>query len=261
MINKHSLEAQVFSRRVIIVGFLQGLLLTILGARLAYLQIFQGRRYKTLSDNNRINIRLIKPSRGHILDRFGVPLAVNEQNFRIILIPEQTENVKQSLLNLREHIDVSDGTIKRVIKQSKKLAKFETIEVLDNLTWEQVATIEVNLPDLPGLSIDIGENRSYPYGESTAHMIGYVGAPSKEEVAQNKALALPGLKVGKTALERTTEEILRGEAGAAEVEVNATGREIRELRKTPSTKGGQVVLTVDGEYQRFVQNRLEIGRA
>jgi len=256
MMNKNSLEAQVFSRRVIIVGFLQGLLLTILGARLAYLQIFQGRRYKMLSDNNRINIRLIKPSRGHILDRFGVPLAVNEQNFRIILIPEQTKSIQQSLINLREFIEIDDYTIQRVIKQAGKLAKFETIEVRDNLTWEEVAKVEVNLPDLPGLSIDIGENRSYPYGEATAHMIGYVGAPSKEEVAENRALALPGLKVGKTALEKTMEENLRGEAGAAEMEVNAVGREIRELRKTPGKKGKQVVLTIDGEFQRFVQNRL-----
>lgn len=256
MMDMYSNEQQVFSRRVIMVGVLQGLMILILGARLAWLQIVQGRRYKMLSDKNRINIKLLKPSRGHIVDRFGVPLAVNEQNYRVILVPEQAKDVQAALQKLQSYIDVDQRAIDRVIKESKKMAKFSALEVRDNLSWDEVARVEVHLPDLPGLSIDIGESRSYPYGEATAHLIGYVGSASKDDVEKDRSLSLPGLRVGKTGIEKTLDKDLRGEAGAVEVEVDVMGREIRELKKTSGKKGGRVILTIDGEFQRFVQNRL-----
>jgi len=246
----------VFTRRAFVIGGLQGAVLGVLGTRLAWLQVAQGSRYKTLSEKNRINLKVLAPERGQIVDRYGVPLAVNAQNFRALIIPEQADNIEASLRSLQKTIDVSEDDIERVLKQSKKTARFVPIEIRDELTWEEVAKVEVNIPDLPGLNIDIGERRSYPYGEATAHLIGYVAAVDKSEVGNDPLLSLPGFKIGKTGIEKRFDLDMRGEAGRADVEVNVVGREVRELRKTESQHGKRVVLTIDGELQRFTQNRL-----
>lgn len=254
--NKTHEQAKVFTRRAFVIGGLQGALLGVLGGRLAWLQVSQGGRYKTLSDKNRINMKILAPTRGQIVDRFGVPLAVNVQNFRALVVPEQAENIEQSLRALQKTIDISEDDIKRVLKQAKKTAKYLPIEIRDDLSWEDVARIEVNLPDLPGLSTDVGERRSYPFGEATAHLVGYVGAVSKSDIGEDPVLSLPGFKIGKTGIEKRFDKEMRGEAGRAEMEVNVIGREVRELKKNKSRTGKRVTLTIDGELQRFTQERL-----
>ncbi len=245
-----------FSRRAFFVGGLQLLGLSILGARLAWLQVAQGKRYKTLSDKNRINIRMLAPSRGEIVDRFGVPLAINEQNYRVLIIPEKTDGLKKSLSMLQGLISVDDDVIKRVIKDASVTAKFLPLIVKEDLTWSEVAQIEVNLPDLPGLFIDTGEVRSYPYKDATAHVIGYVRAVSPKDMTDDPVLKLPGFKIGKTGIEKVYDMDIRGKAGAAEVEVNVVGREVRELKRKNASSGGRVTLTIDGEMQRFTQEVL-----
>lgn len=250
-----------FTRRALFIGAMQGALLSLMVARLGWLQLSEGQRYKTLADKNRINIKLLPPSRGLILDRQGQPLAVNTQNFRAILIPEQTEDMKASLKRLKGLIALTDKEIEGTIERASKSAKFLKVEIKDNLTWEEVATIEVNLPDLPGISIDVGEVRDYPDGLPMAHLIGYVGAFSKGVVDEDPLLTLPGFKVGKTALEKTYDSALRGLAGASEVEVNVLGREVRELRNKPAVKGKALVLTVDSTLQNFTQARIAMERS
>jgi penicillin-binding protein 2 len=261
--NKDAQSTKTFTRRAFFIGAMQGSFLVLLGGRLAWLQISQGARYRTLSDKNRINIKMIAPSRGQIVDRFGVPLAVNNQNFRVLVVPEQTDDLEKSLRTLKNFIPLDEKRIQNVIKQAKATAKFVPLEVQDDLTWEQVATIEVNLPDLPGLSIDVGDIRSYPFSEATAHIIGYVGLPDKAAVAASPdpLLKLPGFKVGKSGIEKKYDADMRGKAGAAEVEVNVVGREVRELSRQPSETGNRVILALDGEMQRFTQARLQIERS
>jgi penicillin-binding protein 2 len=257
-ISKESDKSVVFTRRAVVVGAFQtGILLT-LGARLAWLQIAEGQRYKTLSEQNRINLKMLIPSRGQIVDRFGVPLALNTQDFRIMLVPEQAQHVERSFRTLQRYIDIDEHTIQSVLKQAKRTAKFVPLEVKDGLTWEEVSKIEVNLPDLPGLSIDEGEVRNYPYGDATSHLIGYVGAVNKNEMdaEDNPILRQPGFKIGKTGIEKQYDEQMRGRAGASEVEVNVVGREIRELKRKQSTAGERLTLSIDAELQRFVQARL-----
>ncbi|MCK5284482.1 MAG: penicillin-binding protein 2 [Alphaproteobacteria bacterium] len=255
MINEGK-SAKVFSRRAFIIGALQAGTLCILGSRLAWLQISQGSRYKTLSDKNRINIKVIAPSRGHIVDRFGVPLAVNNQNFRVLVIPEQVKDLKTSLKILQTYISIDEECIEHVLEMAGKVSKFVPIEVKDELTWEEVAKIEVHLPELPGLFIDIGEVRSYPYNDSTAHIVGYVGFPTKIDLTDDPVLKLPGFKLGKTGIEKKFDVDLRGIAGIAEIEVNVIGREIRELKRKDARSGKRIALTIDGELQRFAQQRL-----
>ncbi|MEM6781873.1 MAG: penicillin-binding protein 2 [Pseudomonadota bacterium] len=259
MIEKDNERAKQFSRRAFVLGALQGGILCVLAGRLAWLQIAEGNRYKTLAENNRINIKMLAPSRGEIVDRFGVPLAVNKQNFRVLVTPEQTGDLKKALKKLHQIVELQEDTVERLLKQAKKSAAFVPLEIKDNLDWDQVAKIEVNLPDLPGLSIDVGEIRSYPFADSTAHMIGYVGAVNKKELAdeENKpVLKLPGFRIGKTGIEKALDKDLRGSAGNVEMEVNVLGREVRELKRDNGTIGSRVVLSIDAELQRYTQERL-----
>ncbi len=247
-----------FSRRAFFIGGLQLFGLTILGVRLAWLQIVQGGRYKTLSDKNRINIRMLAPSRGDIVDRFGVPLAVNTQNYRVLIIPEQVDDLEGALRALQKIIHIEENDVRRVIKNSSRSAKFIPLKIKEDLTWEEVAKIEVNLPDLPGLSIDVGDIRTYPYRGATAHIVGYVRAVSQKDLANNNdpILKLPDFKIGKTGIEKIYDLDLRGKAGALEVEVNVIGREVRELKRKDALAGNRITLTIDGELQRFTQDIL-----
>ncbi|MCB9982456.1 MAG: penicillin-binding protein 2 [Rhodospirillales bacterium] len=253
---KNQDQVRVFTRRAFVIAGVQGALLGVLGGRLAWLQISQGARYKTLSDKNRINLKVLAPERGEIVDRFGVPLAVNAQNFRALIIPEQATDIEETLRRLQKMIELSEDDIQAVLKEAQKTAKFVPIEITDDLAWEDVAKIEVNLPDLPGLSTDAGKRRTYPFKEATAHLVGYVGAVSKNDIGDDPVLSLPGFKIGKTGIEKRFDLEMRGQAGRSEVEVNVVGREVRELKKRQSHHGRRVTLTIDGELQRFAQNRL-----
>ena len=159
--HRDDLSEKVFPRRAIVIGGLQVFGLCILGARLAWLQVAQGKRYKMLSDKNRINIKMVAPLRGQIVDRFGVPLAVNVQNYRVLIIREQAEDIEQALRLLQKTIYIDEGDIKRVMKEAARTAKFIPLPVKEGLDWEEVARVEVRLPDLPGVLIDTGYVRSY----------------------------------------------------------------------------------------------------
>lgn len=248
---------KIFSRRAFFIGGLQLIGIMVLGGRLAWLQIAQKNRYKTLSDKNRISIKILAPSRGQILDRFGVPLAINTQNYQALIIPEQANDIEKSLVELSKIIELDQPQIDEILKKAKTSAKFIPIKVKESLTWQDVAKIEVNLPDLPGISINRGQIRTYPYRDSTAHIIGYVRSPSEDDLKQeDPVLRLPDFKIGKTGIERVFDTILRGEAGASEVEVNVFGREVRELKRKPPKLGERITLTIDGELQRFAQEAL-----
>ena len=186
---------------------------------------------------------------------------MNNQNFRVLVIPEQTGDLKKSLKELQKQINLDDERIESVIEKAKKSAGFVPLEIKDELTWEEVAKVEVRLPDLPGLSIDVGEVRSYPYKDSTAHIVGYVGLPVKEDMTGEMVFRLPGFKIGKTGIEKRFDKDLRGQAGTAEVEVNVVGREVRELKRNKASTGRRVTLTIDGELQRFAQQRLSKERS
>ena len=259
MLDKDQDRAERFSRRAFVIGAVQGALLCVMGGRLAWLQVAEGGKYKTLAENNRINMKLVAPARGEIMDRFGVPLALNNPNYRVMIVREQAGNIEEALEKLSDVITLDRRTLDRVIQQSRQTASFVPLEIKDKLEWEEVAAIEVNLTDLPGVSTDVGEIRTYPFAEATAHLIGYVGAASKADIDAQEPdplLRQPGFKIGKAGLEKTFEKDLRGKAGRAEVEVNVVGREIRKLAHQPSTPGNRLVLSIDAELQRTAQNLL-----
>jgi penicillin-binding protein 2 len=250
-----------FSRRAFIIGAGQGLFLTLLGGRLAWLQIKDGDKYKTLAESNRINSRMIVPSRGLIVDRYGVPLAVNEQDFQVQIIPAQIDNIKTTIVELKKFITIDERDIQKLLKEYQRGSRYLPQQIRNNLTWDEVAVVELNTPNLPGVFVEAGERRSYPFRESAAHVLGYVGKVSETEMTDDVLLRQPGFAIGKNGLEKGFESDLRGTAGQIQMEVNVHGREVRELGRTPSIAGKRLTLSLDAELQRLVQERLALEKS
>lgn len=249
------------SRRAFVVGGAAGFVYLTLAGRLAWLQVVDGQRYATLAEDNRINARILMPLRGQIIDRFGVPIADNTRNYRAVITPEQAKPIEMVLKNLQQKLGLRDSEIDSLLKESKKSKSFTPIIVRDFLNWDQVATIEVSLPDLPGVSIDEGYARLYPFGEATAHVVGYVAAPSKDEAGKDPLLKMPGYRIGKTGMEKALDDDLRGRAGDQQVEVNVVGREVRELGHRDAIPGQRLTLSLDAELQQQLHARLSKERS
>ena len=246
---------KLFTRRALIFGGLQLGLFGTLAGRLYQLQVIESDLYRMQADDNRINYQLLQPPRGRIVDRFGEVLAVNRQTYRLLLVPEQTPSVELTLGALENLISLSVDEKARILKESERQRSFVPITVRDNLTWAEVSRIEVNIPNLPGAMIDVGESRYYPYGPVTAHLVGYVGRVSERELTGDPLLALPQFRIGKNGVEKFHDLDLRGEAGSRQVEVNAYGRVIRELARKDGTPGNDYMLTVDIGIQQFAASR------
>jgi len=252
-------RGKLFSRRAMIVGGAQALVFAGLAGRMYYLQVSQAERYQVLADDNRISLRLLPPLRGRILDRKGVPLAINIQNYTIELIPEEAGDVAWMLDRLEDVVEVSDGDRKRVLKEARRRRAFVPLKVRENLSWEEVSQVEVNTPDLPGVSIKQGQTRFYPYGPAAAHVLGYVAAVSEREQTGDPLLQHPGFRIGKNGIEGQYDQALRGAAGNVAVEVNALGRQVQELedRKKEARAGADMKLTLDMGVQEFTLKRLK----
>ncbi|MFP5517000.1 MAG: penicillin-binding protein 2, partial [Alphaproteobacteria bacterium] len=257
-IDRDTDRSRLLARRALVLGGIKLAGLSALVGRLYYLQVVESARYTMLAEENRISLRLIAPSRGNIVDRFGVPLAVNQQNYRVVVVSERTHNIQETLDKISRIVPLTDGDRRRVLRELHRKRRFVPVTVRENLTWEQVATLETNTPDLPGVSIEVGELRHYPQAEATAHILGYVGAVSEAELSGNSdpVLSLPGFRIGKAGIEKFHEKVLRGTAGTSQLEVNAVGRVIRELSRDEGQSGREIQLTIDMTLQRFVQERL-----
>lgn len=246
----------VFTRRALIIGGVQIAALGALAAKLYQVQVVEGARYATMSDSNRISARLIAPPRGRLLDRNGAVVGGNRLNWRALLVAEQTGDVGATLDNLARIVPLSDSERARIERELRRHRRFVPIMVREFLTWEDMARIEVAAPDLPGILVDVGTTRQYPYGATLAHVVGYVAPPNEADVADDPMLGLPGIRVGRAGMERVHDQLLRGRAGAVQLEVNAVGRVIRELDRQEGTQGQDVGLTIDLELQKMVLDRL-----
>ena len=252
-INRDMERRKEFTRRALILGAGKVFIFGVLASRLAYLQVIEQKKFQMLSDKNRISLRLLPAQRGEIMDRFGVPLAINRQDFRAFLVPEQSNNVEDVIARLSRLIPISEDEKKEILFGIGKHRPFMPILVKENLTWDDMAKVELNLPDLAGVSMAEGQIRSYPLGAATAHIIGYVGRVSKVELTNDPVMSIPGFRIGKTGVEKKYDTVLQGEVGRIQAEVNVVGREIRELTRTESKKGYRLTLTLDAGLQMQCQ--------
>ncbi len=260
--NEELRRSRSLTRRALILGGLQLGLFGVLGARLYQLQVVQKDRFTLLAEENRVNMRLLAPPRGRIVDRFGEDLAINRRNYKVMLVREQAQNLEQSLEEtldfLQTIVPLEEKDRERLARDLHRTRAFIPVMVSENLSWDQVSQIEVNAPDLPGISIDVGETRIYPLRESMAHIVGYVGPVSEKELkaSTDPLLQLPDLRIGKSGIEKNYDQALRGRAGTLEYEVNAYGRTIRDLARQDGEPGKDLVLTVDTRLQRYAHERL-----
>ncbi|MDP6709300.1 MAG: penicillin-binding protein 2 [Alphaproteobacteria bacterium] len=247
---------KTFTRRTAMLAAGKLSLLGLLMGRMYYLQVVESNQYQILAEENRINLRLLAPPRGRILDRFGVEVARNQQNFRVSLTPEATESVAETLRRLADLLEITEAQVARVLRDVERQRRFMPVTVAENLTWHEFARVNVHLPDLPGVQTDVGRTRQYPFRDRLAHVVGYVAAVAERELTGDPLLELPDFRIGKNGIERAHDLLLRGSAGDSRVEVNAYGRVIRELKRREGQPGQDVALSIDTGLQDFVYRRL-----
>jgi penicillin-binding protein 2 len=252
--SKETDKQRVFSRRALIFGGAMGAGFCALTGRLYYLQFMNGQKYATLSENNRIKLQLVAPARGNILDRNGVAMASSDTNYRLFLDYSTLtkETFKKTLENLQKTIKITESKLKALEKlKLSTAARSELIK--ENLTWEEVATLELHSMDLSGTTIDLGQVRYYPFTDEAAHLIGYMGAINDDDLSADDPplMRLPDFKIGKNGVEKLLENDLRGEAGVRQLEVNVHGMPVREIGKTESIAGENTSLTIDSRLQHY----------
>ena len=227
----------------------------VLATRLYYLQVIRAQDYKSLSENNRFNYKITLPSRGIIRDRFGDEIAINKQNYRVLIVPEQVKNLNETLDQISTIIDLSDSQKKRIIQDTKRHASFVPIVVDGFLSWKEFSRINLRLPDLPGVVPDVGEKRFYPSGNEFSHILGFVGRAGPKDIEDDNdpMLLQPTFYVGKTGVEAAVDKPLRGSSGELKVEVNARGRIVREFPDpdTRAKSGSDTWLTIDKDMQAY----------
>ena len=247
-----------FDRRSVVMGAIGGGIGTLLAGRHAYLAIAENEKYTLQAESNRVNMTLIPPRRGWVLDRNGAPLASNRADFRVDLIPDRIEDVERTVTLLGDVLALDEVRLRDLRDDIAKSRGFQPIEVAAGLTYEQFAALSVRLPELPGVLPQRGYSRFYPTGPSVGHLIGYVGPANAEEYKEEpiELLLTPGFKLGKDGVEKQFEERLRGVPGARRVEVTARGRIVRDLQTRDDIQGQPVQLTIDGPLQDYAARRI-----
>lgn len=249
-------RANVFTRRALLLMGGQVAVLGGLAARLYQVQVVEGSRYATMAAANRVSSRAIAPPRGRILDRFGTTAAGNKLNWRAVLVAEQAPDVEATLDRFAKVVTLEDRDRARILREVRRHRRFIPVLVRDFLDWDEMARIEVSAPELPGIMIDVGTTRRYPFSDKLAHVVGYVAPPNEEDIDDDPQLALPGIRVGRAGVEKQHDVDLRGHAGEIQLEVNAYGRVIRELDREEGVQGEEVVLTLDTALQQSVLGHL-----
>jgi len=253
-------ESARISRRGLLLLSSQLVVAGALGWRMRQLQVEQADHFRLLAEENRINMRLIAPARAEIFDRQGRPLAINQQNYRVVMIREQTDAPEEALDQLGRLIEISPRQRERILQKMARTSSFVPILVAEHLSWDDFARINVNAPALPGVLPEVGLSRQYPSGKETAHVVGYVGRVTQKELEDEEnrdpILKVPEFQIGKRGIERGAELDLRGAAGTRRIEVNAVGRVIRELDNQSGQTGTDMHLTLDLDLQTHALNRL-----
>ena len=253
-------SARRISRRAAILGGGMIAFMGVLAGRMRYMQLDQGDAFRLLAEENRVNLRLIPPTRGLIFDRNGRTLAENAQNYRIVVVREETDDLDATFTKLRGLVPLSDEQVERAIRDIERRSPFVPVTVADQLRWEDVAEVAVNAPALPGVTPEVGLTRYYPLREDFAHVVGYVGPVSDYDLSKledpDPVLQIPEFQIGKVGVEKKLEPLLRGTAGTKRIEVNAVGRVMRELDRQEGAQGADIQLTVDAGLQNFAQLRM-----
>ncbi|TAN76990.1 MAG: penicillin-binding protein 2 [Gallionella sp.] len=257
-LKNHQQEIFYFRLRLAIsVGFVMVLFGALL-VRFIYLQVVRHDYYQTLAESNRISVVPIVPNRGLILDRNGVVLAHNYSGYTLEITPNKTKDMEATIDELSTLIEIAPRDRKRFKKLLAERRNFETLMIRSRLTDEEVARFAAQQYRFPGVEIKARLFRDYPFGEKTAHLIGYIGRINQTDVEQLEENDLAANYrgsdyIGKTGLEQSYESELHGTTGVEQVEVDSGGRAVRMLSRTPPISGNTLVLGIDAKLQEIAE--------
>jgi len=247
------------NRRVFIMSLAKVVVLTGIITRLFSLQINENKKYLTLSDKNRLREWRLPPVRGEFQDYFGNTIAGNLKVYQLHVVPEQVENFKYLMVRLRDILQLSNKQFAKIIKKKESQKSWETLIISENLTWDQFSKVNFYLHELVGAEPVLSVARSYPFKSTFTHVLGYVSQASEKDLLNNEVIKknhVPGLRVGKTGLEKTFENQLLGTNTIQRYEVNAYGKRINQLDHKEGKKGNNIKLTLDLEIQKFLNKIL-----
>ncbi len=251
-------QAFSFSRRSFFLTSAQLGIGAVLAARMGWLSIAQHEKYTLKSESNRVNLTLIPPRRGWIVDRNGLPLALNRTAFRVDIIPDRLTDKDKTISELQKILQLPPEEVIRIEEELGKAAGFQPVVVAENIDWDHFAAVSVRAPSMPGVAPAQSFTRYYPEGAGVGHLLGYVGAATAEEYEASKdpILVTPGFKVGKSGLEKALDSFMRGKPGAKRTEVTAHGKLVRDLASKSDVAGLTVKLSVDAGLQAYAARRM-----
>ena len=250
---------KLLSRRTFLLGLGKGVLFSSIFFRLAYLQLFKSDQYKVLAEKNRISLRLITPLRGNILDRNDNILALNKNSYNVLIEGNKSRSeIEKTIQKISRIIYLNDTDINKIYNTFSTKKKSDLpIVIKKNLKWNELSSLNVNLINLPNVFIEKGIRREYPFENIAAHVIGYMSDPVKSDIKTNPILQMMKTDIGRSGIEQSYEKELRGFPGTKHLEVNAFGREIREMSKEESVSGNDIKLTIDIKLQKYASSLLK----
>jgi len=258
--NFNARKFQTVNRRMFIIGTAKVVIFTGIIARLFSLQISDNKKYLTLSDKNRLREWRLPPIRGEFVDYFGNTVASSLKVYQLHVIPEDVDNFRYLMLRLKDILGLTNSELKKIIKKNKNQKPWETLVISENLTWEQFVKVNYFLHDLIGVKPVLSISRNYPFDDNYTHILGYVSQANKDDISRSQKIKdnyVPGLKVGKTGLEKSLEEELIGINGVERYEVNAFGKRIKQINHKEGEQGKKIRLTVDTEIQKLSNELLK----
>ena len=247
------------NRRIFILSVAKGIVFAGILTKLFSLQISENKKYLTLSDKNRLREWRLPPVRGEFEDYFGKIIAGNIKAYQLHVVPEQVEDFKYLMVRLKTILPLSDNKFSKIIKRKNQQKPWETLIISENLSWDQFSKVNFYLHELSGAKPVLSVARSYPYKENYTHVLGYVAQASQRDLVNNviiKNKHVPGLRVGKSGLEKKFENDLIGTNSVQRYEVNAYGKRINQVDFKEGQKGKKIRLTVDTEIQKFCNELL-----
>ena len=251
------LEFLIYRERAILASILVAGAFLVLMMRLYDLQITNNLHYETLSNDNRVRVFPVPPTRGLILDRNGEILADNTPNYQLVITPSQVEDMSKLLDQISQLVEIEEHELKRFHKTIKRKQSFQQTPLVFNLTDEEVARFAVNQHRFSGVEIAANSTRYYPQKQTFAHALGYVGRINEKELTKLDKQAYEGTShVGKLGIEKKYEDLLHGEVGYKHVEINAQGRSLRVLKTQPSSPGEDIQLSLIAKLQEVAQDAL-----
>ena len=253
-------KSQIINRRMFIIGAAKVIIFSGIIARLFSLQISENKKYLTLSDKNRLREWRLPPVRGEFLDYFGNIIAGNLKVYQLHVVPEQVKDFKALMIRLKEILQLDISQFNKIIKKKESQKPWETLVISKNLTWEQFVKVNYFLHELTGAKPVLSVSRDYPFDENYTHILGYVSEASEKDILNNEIIKnnhVPGLKVGKTGLEKSLEDQLIGTNGIQRYEVNAYGKRINQVDFKKGEHGKKIKITVDTEVQKLSNELLK----